>query len=131
MCKEFAATCEELEVSEELDKSQLFEICVRLGYLKPVQLLTSEFLAKENIDIFEKMCDRIATEKEQDVFPQSAARTFFFALNYLYGDWIEPKKLFSRNNRPDKIKQANSPQKKTGLSFMEKSETSSVIQPFE
>lgn len=51
-------------MTEELDKSQLFEIFVKLGHLKPAELLTSEYLAKENIEIFEQMCQRIGTEKD-------------------------------------------------------------------
>lgn len=34
--KEFEHACTDLEINEELDKSQLFEVFVKLGYLKPV-----------------------------------------------------------------------------------------------
>ena len=64
--REFNATLDELEVEDHgtLDKSQFFEIYVRLGLLKPIQLLTSEFLARENIRIFEKLCAKIAVEDD-------------------------------------------------------------------
>ena len=54
----------EVEAKGTIDKSQFFEIYVRLGLLKPIQLLTSEFLARENIRIFDKMCAKISTEED-------------------------------------------------------------------
>ena len=58
-----------------IDKSQFFEIFVRLGLLKPIQLLTSEFLARENIKIFDKMCDRISSgDDDEDLFEVEKVR---------------------------------------------------------
>ena len=55
--------------------------------------MTSEFLARENIRIFERMCAKIAVEDDQNVFEVETVRRVFFHLNYLWGDWIESKKL--------------------------------------
>ena len=94
---------EELEVEPKgtIDKSQFFEIYVRLGLLKPIQLLTSEFLARENIKIFERICDKLATEEDQNVFEVETVRRVFFYLNYLWGDWLDAEKL---TRGPDRIK---------------------------
>ena len=51
--KEFAQTVEDLKLSDQLQKNELFELFVTLGLLKPASQLTSEFLAKENMDLFD------------------------------------------------------------------------------
>ena len=74
--KEFLEITNELEVDVRgtMDKSQFFEIFVRLGLLKPIQELTSEFLARENIRIFDKMCEKIATEEDENIFEVEKVR---------------------------------------------------------
>lgn len=63
--KEFDVILAELDIEGKgtCDKSQFFEIFVRLGLLKPVEMLTSEGTARENIRIFDKMCKKINTEE--------------------------------------------------------------------
>ena len=39
------------------------------------------------------MCAKIAVEDDQNVFEVETVRRVFFHLNYLWGDWIESKKL--------------------------------------
>jgi len=103
----------ELEVDPKgtIDKSQFFEIYVRLGLLKPISLLTSEYLARENIRIFDKICAKLATEENQEIYEVETVRQVFFNLNYLWGDWLDPNKLNKGMARPERMK-TKSPMKK-------------------
>ena len=88
----------------------MFDIFVILGYLRPKEQLTSEFVVKENLELFDKMCNYISPTPVES-FDLGHARRFFFALNHLWGDWLAPKQLLAKSNRPDKIMNAPSPVK--------------------
>jgi hypothetical protein len=58
-----------------------------MGYLKPVSQVTSSYIAEENIRYFEKMLRRIDQTSSQ-MYRLEDVRVFLFALNFMYGDWI-------------------------------------------
>ena len=58
-----------------------------MGYLKPVSQVTSSYIAEENIRYFEKMLRRIDQTSSQR-YRLEDVRVFLFALNFMYGDWI-------------------------------------------
>jgi hypothetical protein len=39
---------------------QVFDIFVTLGYLRPKEQLTSEFVVSENLELFDKLCNYIS-----------------------------------------------------------------------
>jgi hypothetical protein len=58
-----------------------------MGYLKSVSQVTSSYIAEENIRYFEKMLRRIDQTSSQ-MYRLEDVRVFLFALNFMYGDWI-------------------------------------------
>ena len=58
--REFNTICTQLELQRQISKEELFELLVKIGYLKPVEQLTSSFVAHENIQMFERICKRIS-----------------------------------------------------------------------
>lgn len=47
--RELNTHCATLGLGSQISKEELFELLVKLGYLKAVELLTSTFVAHENI----------------------------------------------------------------------------------
>lgn len=99
----------------KVSAQQMFDIFVALGYLRSKEQLTSEFVVKENLELFDKMCNYISPTPVES-FEIAHARLFFFALNHLWGDWLAPKKLLAKSNRPDKIMNTASPSKLQAMS---------------
>lgn len=48
--KEFKANIKELKLQETVTREEIFELFVKMGYLKSVEQLKSIYVAKENID---------------------------------------------------------------------------------
>lgn len=49
------------------------------------------------------MSQQFSKNKDQEVYLKHEAWSFFFALNHLWGDWLNGESLMSKKNRPDKI----------------------------
>jgi len=47
--REFSEHCAALNITNQLNKEELFELLVKFGYLKTVEMLTSSYVAHENI----------------------------------------------------------------------------------
>lgn len=56
---------------------------VKFGYLKTVEMLTSSYVAHENILQFERICKRIG-QNEQQKFEINNVKTFVFGLNFMW-----------------------------------------------
>jgi hypothetical protein len=91
-----------LKLGAQIDRVQLYKVFAGLGYLKSKPQLTSNFIERENHDLFTKMCGYLGP-KDAQTFETSHAREFFFALNHLWGEWLHPEQLTSKLNRPDKM----------------------------
>ena len=105
LTKEFDQILESMNVkaSQEISKSMLYEIFVKLSLLKSLEQLNSEFLTVENLQMFESVWIKISgSESEEVTVTIENVRFFFLNLNYLYGDWLLRAKLFSRKNLPDR-----------------------------
>jgi hypothetical protein len=81
--REFNNHCAKLELKKRITKEELFEVLVRLGYLKPVELLTSSYVAYENIQMFERICRKI-NPQNGETFELATVKSFIFALNYMW-----------------------------------------------
>jgi hypothetical protein len=56
---------------------------VKFGYLKTVEMLTSSYVAHENIIQFERICKRIGSN-EQLTFDLNNVKAFVFGLNFMW-----------------------------------------------
>lgn len=81
--REFLDHCAELNITNQLNKEELFELLVRFGYLKTVEMLTSSYVAHENIIQFERICKRIGSN-EQLTFDLKNVKAFVFGLNFMW-----------------------------------------------
>ena len=126
--KEFERCVKDLALGDRIQKNELFELFVSIGLLKAASQLTSEFLAKENMETFEQMCLTLAGSNEQETFELSHARSFFLALNHLWGDWLNPKQLLSKSNRPEKIFKTPAPIKSTSTLSIKRDQSQIVSQ---
>ena len=76
---------------------------MRLGLLKTLGQLTSEFLVTENLQIFESLCMKLTSDDQSyEVFEREAVRFFFLNLHYLWGDWLFESSLGAPENLPDR-----------------------------
>lgn len=50
------------------------------------------------------------------MFELAHVRSFFMALNHLWGDWLNPKQLLSKSNHPEKIMKTPAPRKSVAMS---------------
>jgi len=56
---------------------------VKLGYLKAVELLTSSYVAHENIQMFERICRKV-NPQNTELFDLETVKAFTYALNYMW-----------------------------------------------
>lgn len=57
--REFKELCQELDLGESVTREEVFELLVKLGYLKSVDQLKSIFVAEENIQQFDNIIKRL------------------------------------------------------------------------
>ena len=81
--KEFNSICKELRLKSTITREEMFELFVKMGYLKSIEQLKSIFVAEENIQQFVNISKKIEMSSE-DRYEIASVKAFIFALNNLW-----------------------------------------------
>jgi hypothetical protein len=76
-------------------REEVFELLVKMGYLKSVEQLKSIYVAEENIEQFENIIKKLEVTSEGR-FESMSVKAFIFALNNL---WRYIDNLIEKQNK--------------------------------
>jgi hypothetical protein len=76
-------------------REEVFELLVKMGYLKSVEQLKSIYVAEENIEQFENIIKKLEVTSEGR-FESMSVKAFIFALNNL---WRYIDNLMEKQNK--------------------------------
>ena len=78
-----------------MTREEVFELLVKMGYLKSVEQLKSIYVAEENIEQFENIIKKLEVTSEGR-FESMSVKAFIFALNNL---WRYIDNLIEKQNK--------------------------------